>query len=55
MEGDRVEAKRGCPREVVAHARWKPEREAEDKRRRRRRRRRRRGRRGRRGRRRDED
>ena len=53
MEGDRVEAKRGCPREVVAHARWKPEREAEDKRRRRRRRRRRRGRRGRRGR--DED
>ena len=45
MKGDRVEAKRGCPREVVAHARWKPEREAEDKRRRRRRRRGRRGRR----------
>jgi len=28
MEGDRVEAERGCPREVDVHAEWKPEREA---------------------------
>ena len=32
MEGDRVEAERDCPREVDVHARWKPEREAEEKR-----------------------
>ena len=25
MELDKVEAERGCPREVDAHARWKPE------------------------------
>ena len=40
MEGDRVEAERDCPREVDVHARWKPEREAEEKRIRRGRRRR---------------
>ena len=35
MEGDRAEAERGCPKGVDAHARWKPKREAEEKRRRR--------------------
>ena len=34
MEGDRVEAERGCPKKKVdVHARWKQEREAEEKRR----------------------
>jgi hypothetical protein len=34
MEGDRVEAERGCPKKKVdVHARGKPEREAEEKRR----------------------
>ena len=31
MEGDRVEAERGYPREVDVHAEWKPEREAQEK------------------------
>ena len=33
MEGDRVEGERSSPREVDVHARWKPDREAEEKRR----------------------
>jgi len=46
MEGGRAGAERDCPKGVDVHARWKPEREAEENRIRRR---------GRRGRRSDQD
>jgi len=56
VQGERVEAERGCPNGgFYVHARWKPEREAEEKRRREEKRREEKKRRGRRRRRGDED